>query len=338
MRIVSGWPRRFDARRALDLGFCADESFAQSCRSMSRTSSVADPDGRLGARRARYRRGQRHRPRLGRRPVAGGLYGRARRPSPEPLAAAAVEVGDDAVAIPCDVRDPESVRTLFVGSRRAAREARSAVQQRGHGGAAVPLEDLSFAQWTAVVETNLTGTFLCTQAAFALMKRQSPRGGRIINNGSLSAWVPRPHSAPYAATKHAITGLTRSTSLDGRAHDIACGQIDVGNAATEMTCRCAPRASPARRVEHARADDRPGPCRESGRLYGHSPSRGKCPVHDGHGNQDAVRRPRLTTWTRPHHPGDREGGGSSYPTLPRVRARRSGRSRRAWARRDQRGR
>ena len=109
----------------------------------------------------------------------------------------------------------------------------------GVGPPAVPLEDLTLEQWTAVVETNLTGAFLCTQEAFRLMKRQSPRGGRIINNGSLSASVPRPLSAPYTAAKHAITGLTRSTSLDGREHDIACGQIDIGNAATEMTERIA---------------------------------------------------------------------------------------------------
>ena len=154
---------------------------------------------------------------------------------PEPLGAAAVEVGDGAVAIPCDVRDPESVRALFAEVEERLGRLDLLFNNAGTGAPPVPIEDLSFAQWTAVVETNLTGTFLCTQAAFALMKRQSPRGGRIINNGSLSAWVPRPHSAPYTATKHAITGLTRSTSLDGRAHDIACGQIDVGNAATEMT-------------------------------------------------------------------------------------------------------
>ena len=154
---------------------------------------------------------------------------------PEPLAAAASEVGNGAVALPCDVRDPESVRALFVEVEQRLERLDVLFNNAGIGAPPVPLEDLSLEQWTAVVETNLTGTFLCTQAAFGLMKRQSPRGGRIINNGSLSAWVPRPRSAPYTATKHAITGLTRSTSLDGRAHDIACGQIDIGNAATEMT-------------------------------------------------------------------------------------------------------
>ena len=107
----------------------------------------------------------------------------------------------------------------------------------GMGAAPAPLEELSLEQWRRTVDTNLTGAFLCTQAAFRLMKAQQPRGGRIINNGSISAHSPRPNSAPYTATKHAITGLTKSTSLDGRKHDIACGQIDIGNAATEMTER-----------------------------------------------------------------------------------------------------
>ena len=114
----------------------------------------------------------------------------------------------------------------------------------GRGAPAVPIEDLSLEQWRAVVELNLTAAFLCTQEAIRIMKSQDPRGGRIINNGSLSAYVPRPDSAPYTATKHAITGLTRSTSLDGRKHDIACGQIDIGNAATEMTGTMAATGAP----------------------------------------------------------------------------------------------
>jgi NAD(P)-dependent dehydrogenase (short-subunit alcohol dehydrogenase family) len=105
------------------------------------------------------------------------------------------------------------------------------------GAPAVPIDELTFEQWTAVVNVNLTGSFLCAQAAIALMKAQNPRGGRIINNGSISAYAPRPNSAPYTATKHAVTGLTKSISLDGRKFDIACGQIDIGNAATEMTER-----------------------------------------------------------------------------------------------------
>ena len=153
----------------------------------------------------------------------------------EPLEAAAAEAGTGAVAVACDVRDPESVAALFAEVDERFGRLDLLFNNAGMGAPPVPLEDLSFEQWTAVVETNLTGAFLCTQAAFRIMKRQTPRGGRIINNGSLSAYVPRPLSAPYVATKHAITGLTRSTSLDGRPYDIACGQIDIGNAATEMT-------------------------------------------------------------------------------------------------------
>ena len=161
------------------------------------------------------------------------LAGRRR----EPLEAAAAEAGHDAVAITCDVRDPASVDALFAEVERRFGRLDVLFNNAGVGAPATPLEDIALEDWVAVVETNLTGTFLCTQAAFRLMKRQTPRGGRIVNNGSLSAWVPRPHAAPYTATKHAITGLTRSTSLDGRAYDIACGQIDIGNAATEMTER-----------------------------------------------------------------------------------------------------
>jgi NAD(P)-dependent dehydrogenase (short-subunit alcohol dehydrogenase family) len=152
----------------------------------------------------------------------------------EPLDAAAAEAGSGAVALRCDVRDPASVDALF--AEIEARFGRLDVLFNNAGIVAppVPMDELTHEQWTAVVETNLTGAFLCTRAAFRLMKRQSPRGGRIINNGSLSAYVPRPRSAPYTATKHAITGLTRATALDGREHDIACGQIDIGNAATEM--------------------------------------------------------------------------------------------------------
>ena len=153
----------------------------------------------------------------------------------QPLEEAAAAAGGGSVALTCDVRDAASVAALF--AEVDARFGRLDVlfNNAGVGAPAVPLEDLTLEQWTSVVETNLTGAFLCTQEAFRLMKRQTPRGGRIINNGSLSASVPRPLSAPYTATKHAITGLTRSTSLDGRPFDIACGQIDVGNAATDLT-------------------------------------------------------------------------------------------------------
>ena len=161
------------------------------------------------------------------------LAGRRR----DALEEAARAAENDAVAIACDVRDPELVSALFGEIETRFGRLDLLFNNAGIGTLGVPLEDLALADWTAVVETNLTGAFLCTQHAFRLMKRQSPRGGRIINNGSISASVPRPNSAAYTATKHAITGLTRSTSLDGRAFDIACGQIDIGNAATDLTAR-----------------------------------------------------------------------------------------------------
>ena len=160
----------------------------------------------------------------------------------------------------------------------------------GIGAPAIALEDLTFEQWKAVVDINLTGAFLCTQEAFRLMKAQTPRGGRIINNGSISAHAPRPNSAPYTATKHAITGLTKSTSLDGRKYDIACGQIDIGNAATEMTARMAkgvPQANgqiavePLMDVAHVA---------QRRALHGEPAARGERAVHDGDGDEDAVRR------------------------------------------------
>src|SRR5204863_8527881 len=132
---------------------------------------------------------------------------------------------------------PAAVRKLFARTRDVFGRVDLLFNNAGTGAPAVPLEDLSVEQWRGVVDTILTGAFLCTQEAFRLMKSQSPRGGRIINNGSISAHAPRPNSAPYTSTKHAMTGLTKSTSLDGRKYDIACGQIDIGNAATEMTAR-----------------------------------------------------------------------------------------------------
>jgi NAD(P)-dependent dehydrogenase (short-subunit alcohol dehydrogenase family) len=143
------------------------------------------------------------------------------------------------LAVPTDVADAGQVAALF--DRIAERVGRLDVlfNNAGTGAPPVPLEELDVAAWKRVVDVNLTGAFLCTQGAFRMMKAQDPRGGRIINNGSISAHSPRPRSVAYTATKHAITGLTRSTSLDGRAYDIACGQIDIGNAATEMTARMA---------------------------------------------------------------------------------------------------
>jgi NAD(P)-dependent dehydrogenase (short-subunit alcohol dehydrogenase family) len=147
--------------------------------------------------------------------------------------------GTRALAVPTDVTDPPSVRALFDATRGTFGRLDLLFNNAGVSAPGVPLEELTVEQWRSVVDVNLTGAFLCTQQAFLIMKRQQPRGGRIINNGSISAHTPRPNSAPYTATKHAVTGLTKSTSLDGRRFDIACGQIDIGNAATEMTARFA---------------------------------------------------------------------------------------------------
>ncbi len=145
------------------------------------------------------------------------------------------DLAKNTLAVPSDVADPKSVHALFTATQETFGRLDFLFNNAGMGAPPVPMEDLSFEQWTAVVNVNLTGVFLCTQEAIKIMKAQDPRGGRIVNNGSISAHAPRPNSAPYTATKHAITGLTKSTSLDGRKHDIACGQIDIGNAATEMT-------------------------------------------------------------------------------------------------------
>ncbi len=158
----------------------------------------------------------------------------------EALEDAARDIGGDdrsVLIVPADVTDPSSVAALFAAVKQAFGRLDLLVNNAGIGSPAVPLEEIPFEQWQAVVATNLTGTFLCTQEAFRIMKDQNPRGGRIINNGSVSAYAPRPLSAPYTATKHAVLGLTKSTSLDGRAYDIACGQIDIGNAATDMTAK-----------------------------------------------------------------------------------------------------
>jgi len=140
-------------------------------------------------------------------------------------------------AVPTDIIDPAAVRALFAAAREAYGRLDLLFNNAGMSARGVPLEELTVDEWKSVVDVNLTGAFLCTQQAFLLMKDQQPQGGRIINNGSISAYTPRPHSAPYTATKHAITGLTKSTALDGRRYNIACGQIDIGNAATDMTAR-----------------------------------------------------------------------------------------------------
>ncbi len=146
---------------------------------------------------------------------------------------------DSMIIAPTDVAKPDSVRALFATTAEAFGRLDLLFNNAGTAAPGIPMEDLSLEQWTSVIDVNLTGAFLCAQEAIKMMKAQQPRGGRIINNGSISAHAPRPNSAPYTATKHAITGLTKCISLDGRRHDIACGQIDIGNAATEMTERMA---------------------------------------------------------------------------------------------------
>ncbi len=143
------------------------------------------------------------------------------------------------LVVPTDITKPESVCDLFAKTNEAFRRLDLLFNNAGTGAPSVAMEDLTYEEWNAVVAVNLTGAFLCSQQAIKIMKSQNPRGGRIINNGSISAHAPRPDSAPYTATKHAITGLTKSISLDGRKYDIACGQIDIGNAATELTERMA---------------------------------------------------------------------------------------------------
>ena len=156
----------------------------------------------------------------------------------EPLENTVTEAGPDGsrtLVVPTDVGKPEAVKALFAATQQNFGRLDLLFNNAGIGAPPIPMEDLTYDQWQAVVDVNITGAFLCTQEAFRMMKSQDPMGGRIINNGSISAQVPRPNSAPYTATKHAITGLTRSASLDGRKYNIACGQIDIGNAETEMT-------------------------------------------------------------------------------------------------------
>ena len=155
----------------------------------------------------------------------------------------------DSMACRADVSNPTEVRTLFEATRERFGRLDVLFNNAGMNAPFLPLEEMPYEKWREVIDTNVTGTFLCTQQAFRLMKDQTPRGGRIINNGSISAHTPRANSAPYTASKHAITGLTKSTSLDGRKYDIACGQIDIGNALTELGSRL-PQAEPMMDVNH----------------------------------------------------------------------------------------
>lgn len=159
---------------------------------------------------------------------------------PDPLQETVAEMGGGGpptLVVPGDVGRPEAVESLFAQTKERFGRLDLLFNNAGIGAPGVPMEDLTYEQWKAVVDVNLTGVFLCTQHAFKLMKSQTPRGGRIINNGSISATTPRPNSAPYTSTKHAVTGLTKSAALDGRPFDIACGQIDIGNAGTPLTAR-----------------------------------------------------------------------------------------------------
>jgi len=167
------------------------------------------------------------------------------------LAAVQAEAGANAVALPvrADVSNPAEVRALFDATREKFGRLDVLFNNAGMNAPFLPLEDMPYEKWREVIDTNLTGAFLCTQQAFRLMKEQTPRGGRIINNGSISAHTPRANSAPYTASKHAITGLTKSASLDGRKYDIACGQIDIGNAQTDLGSRL-PQAEPMMDVNH----------------------------------------------------------------------------------------
>ncbi len=187
------------------------------------------------------------------------LAGRRRDPLEE-TASHASAIGATTLVIPTDISDRDAVQALFARTQETFGRLDLLFNNAGIAARGVPIEELTLDEWRAVVDVNLTGTFLCTQEAVRLMKRQQPRGGRIINNGSISAHAPRPNSAPYTATKHGITGLTRSTALDGRAHDIACGQIDIGNADTGLAAAMArgvPQsdgrlvAEPLMDVEHA---------------------------------------------------------------------------------------
>lgn len=166
------------------------------------------------------------------------LAGR-RRDKLEEVAAEGKATGMPSLVVPADVGNPESVRALFAKVKETFGRLDLLFNNAGTGAPGIPMEDLTYEQWMTVVNANLTGVFLCTQEAIKIMKTQTPMGGRIINNGSISAHVPRPNSAPYTATKHAVTGLTKCTALDGRKYNIACGQIDIGNALTELAARMA---------------------------------------------------------------------------------------------------
>ena len=200
--------------------------------------------------------------------------------------------------VPTDVTDHDSIKALFAKTKETFGRLDLLFNNAGVGAPGVNLEDLTYEQWKTVVDTNLTGSFLCTQEAFKIMKDQDPRGGRIINNGSVSAHVPRVNSAPYASTKHALTGLTKSTSLDGRKYDIACGQIDIGNASIDAEQRSdtgSLQPNGTLMVEpRMDTDDIAGAVV----FMAESTLRGKRAIHNRHGDKDALRWPCVTTSSR----------------------------------------
>jgi NAD(P)-dependent dehydrogenase (short-subunit alcohol dehydrogenase family) len=203
------------------------------------------------------------------------------------------EVG--ALCVPTDVTDAVAVTALFDRAVQQFARVDLLFNNAGMGAPDVPLDELALDMWRRVVDTNLTGSFLCLREAFRVMKAQSPQGGRIINNGSISAHSPRPNSIAYTASKHAVTGLTKSASLDGRAFNIACGQIDIGNAASAMGSRMA-RGVP--QANGSLAGDERRPCRRCRCVHGQPAARCKRPVHDLDGDRHAVRRPRIALLAR----------------------------------------
>ena len=232
-------------------------------------------------------------PTAGRWPLPGG----APRPWTETsrLAGPVDADGPAVLTVPTDVTRPDEVDALFATVRERFGRVDLLFNNAGTFGRAAPLEELTYDDWRAVVDVNLTGSFLCAQAAFRAMQHQDPRGGRIINNGSVSAHAPRPHSVAYTATKHAMTGLTKSLSLDGRPYRIACGQIDIGNAATEMTGRMQTGILQANGRTGGGAGDGRGGRRPYGRAHGGAAAGGQCAVRDGDGDQHAVHRAGLRT-------------------------------------------
>ena len=213
------------------------------------------------------------------------------------------KLGDNvgkSLCVSADMTDPGSIAALFAKVKDTYGRLDVLFNNAGMGAPPVNFEDLSLEQWQAVVNTNLTGPLFCTQHAFRIMKDQNPRGGRIINNGSISAHAPRPFSAAYTSTKHAITGLTKASNLDGRMYDIAVGQVDIGNAATPMTDRmvAGPGCDAARWHDETRAAHGREGGRRCRRLYGRPAVRCQRAVHDGHGEQDAVCGTGLSTTRR----------------------------------------